>query len=342
MQLNHENLYSGLFLNMPAILNEGYPFTVIISMRGGGKTYGALQELVKRGERFMYFRRNVRSLKMCTNKYYHIFRELNMNNGWSIEPDYNAELDLGTFYDAEKDELVGYAASLSTFAGIRSLGSAKALGIKWLVFDEFIPQHDEVRRYDIFDAWSNADETLARNSGDDWPVRRLLMANADSIRGDIVAGYAIGDAYMLMQEAGVEVLEYSPDMLLLRPGCEELARKKADTPLYRVTSGTNFAEVALANTFLIEDRKAIGKRALGEYNPVCSIRGIHIYKHKSRPEYYVSAIPAGKLKQYGRGETDLKRYIRENTPVWRAYLKNRVFYESLQVQTLFRRLYDED
>lgn len=338
-----DNLYTGMYLNMPVILDLNFPYTVIISMRGGGKTYGALQEMVRRRERFIYFRRTDRSLKMCVSPYYHVFRELNVNNGWDIEPDYNRELNLGVFRDNKSEEIIGYAANLSTFAGIRSIGSAKALGIKWLIFDEFIPQQGEIRRYDIFDAWSNADETLTRNSADDWPVRRLLMANADTIRGDIVSGYNIGDAYMHMQESGQEVLAVSMDMLLLRPGCAELAAFKADTPLYRVTSGSHFNDVALKNKFTISDRSKIGKKNLAEFTPVCGINGIYVYRHKNRRgEYYISPTAAGKMKLYKEGTAELKRYMRDQTALWRAYLRGKMYYETLQVQTIFLRIYDEE
>lgn len=345
MQNQTENfeMYTGRYINIPAILDLGFPYTIIVAMRGGGKTYGALQEMVNRRERFIYFRRTDRSLKMCVSPYYHVFRELNLNNGWKIEPDYNRELNLGVFRDPESEEIIGYAANLSTFAGIRSIGSAKALGIKWLIFDEFIPQQGEAKRYNIFDAWSNADETLTRNSSDDWPVRRLLMANSDTIRGDVIAGYGIGDTYMMMQETGQEITAYSQDMVLLRPGCAELAAFKADTPLYRVTAGSHFSDVALRNTFLISDRSKIGKRNLGEYTPVCGINHIFIYRHKTRRgEYYVSPTAAGKMKIYKEGSAETKRYLRDQTALWRAYLKGKMYYETLQVQTVFLQIYDEE
>ena len=312
-EIQIDNLYTaGGFINLPAVLALGYKYTIIISLRGGGKTYGALQEMIDSASRFMYFRRNDRSMKMCISPEFHLYKELNEVRGWDIRPRYDRDLGIGKFI--QDNDVAGYVANLSTFASIRSIGNVRALGIKWLIFDEFIPQPDE--------------------------VRRLLMANSDTIRGDIVAGYRIGDAYMMMQEEGIEALEYSPDMLLLRPGCAELAARKADTALYRVTAGSEFADVALHANFLIEDRPHIKRKNLQEYKAIAAINGICIYKHKARSEWYVSERISGKPKIYKAGEIDKARYMRENLPIWTAHLRNKIYYESLQAQTQFFKIYD--
>lgn len=330
------DLYTaGGFLNLPAVLQLGYKYTVIISMRGGGKTYGALKYFADTGERFIYFRRNLKSLKMCTSPDFHIFRPINQNEGKNISTRFDRSLEIGYFFDDQA--LLGYAVNLSTFAGIRSIGSASSLGVSWLCFDEFIPQADEIRRYDLFEAWRNAEETLVRNdaiTGSE--PRRLLMANADTIRGDIVRGYRIDDVYMEMQEAGIEALEYTPDMLLLRPGCEDLVKAKQNTALYRVSDDNG---VMLHNTFRISDRPNIRKKPLAEYRPVCVIHGICIYRHKSRPEYYVSETISGKPKIYKDGEAAVKRYQTDNPAIARAWLRNRIFYESVHAQSLLYDIY---
>lgn len=334
--LQIENLYTaGGFLNLPAVLQLGYKYTIIISMRGGGKTYGALKYCIDTGEKFIYFRRNLKSLKMCASPAFHIFRPINTNEDRNILPHFDRSLEIGSFW--EDSELMGYAVNLSTFAGIRSIGSASALGVSWLIFDEFIPQADEIRRYDLFEAWRNAEETLVRNDAiTGTEPRRLLMANADTIRGDIVRGYRIDDTYLFMQENGIEAIEASPDMLLLRPGCEALVQAKQDTALYRVSDDNG---VMLQNKFHIEDRPNIGKRPLAEYRPLCVVHGVCIYRHKSRPEYYISETISGKPKIYREGETSIKRFQNDNPAVARAWLRNKIYYESVHCQSLLLDIY---
>lgn len=332
-----KDLYTaGGFLNLPAVLQLGYKYTIIISMRGGGKTYGALKYFTDTGEKFIYFRRTLKSLRMCCSPDFHVLRPLEQDTGKHFTARFDNSLEIGYFYEEEKT--AGYAVNLSTFAAIRSIGSASALGVSWLCFDEFIPQPDEVKRYDLFEAWRHAEETLIRNDAiHGTEPRRLLMANADTIRGDIVRGYRIDDAFMEMQESGIEAAEFTPDMLLLRPGCEELAALKSRTSLYRVSDDN---DVMLHNRFTIEDRPKVGRKSITEYKAVCTIGGICIYRHKSRAEYYISETVSGKPKIYRNEPADLRRYIRENTNVWRAYLRNKVYYETLHAQTLFLRLYD--
>ena len=330
------DLYTaGGFLNLPAVLQLGYKYTIIISMRGGGKTYGALKYCLETGEKFIYFRRNMKSLKMCASPAFHMFRPINKDLNRDVQPRFDNGLEIGYF--VEQGETVGYAVNLSTFAGIRSIGSASSIGVKWLIFDEFIPQSEEIRRYDIFEAWRNAEETLIRNdalTGDE--PRRLLMANADTIRGDIVRGYRIDDIYMNMQENGIEALELNENMLLLRPGCDELVKAKQGTALYQVSDQNG---VMLHNTFKIDDRPMIGKKKLTEYKPVCVVHGICIYRHKSRPEYYVSEIISGKPKIYKDSAASVLRYKTDNPAVARAWLRNKIYYESVHAQSVFLDIY---
>lgn len=330
------DLYTaGGFLNLPAVLQLGYKYTIIISMRGGGKTYGALKYCLETGEKFIYFRRNMKSLKMCASPAFHMFRPINKDLNRDVQPRFDSGLEIGYF--VEQGETVGYAVNLSTFAGIRSIGSASSIGVKWLIFDEFIPQSEEVRRYDIFEAWRNAEETLIRNdalTGDE--PRRLLMANADTIRGDIVRGYRIDDIYMNMQESGIEALELNENMLLLRPGCDELVTAKQNTALYQVSDQNG---VMLHNIFKIDDRPMIGKKKLTEYKPVCVVHGICIYRHKSRAEYYVSEIISGKPKIYKDSAASVLRYKTDNPAVARAWLRNKIYYESVHAQSVFLDIY---
>ena len=335
-QVEISDLYTaGGFLNLPAVLQLGYKYTIIISMRGGGKTYGALKYCLETGEKFIYFRRNMKSLKMCASPAFHMFRPINKDLNRDVQPRFDNGLEIGYF--VEQGETVGYAVNLSTFAGIRSIGSASSIGVKWLIFDEFIPQAEEIRRYDIFEAWRNAEETLIRNdalTGEE--PRRLLMANADTIRGDIVRGYRIDDIYMNMQESGIEALELNENMLLLRPGCDELVTAKQNTALYQVSDQNG---VMLHNTFKIDDRHMIGKKRLTEYKPVCVVHGICIYRHKSRPEYYVSETISGKPKIYKDSAAAVLRYKTDNPAIARAWLRNKIYYESVHVQSVFLDIY---
>lgn len=324
------------YLNMEAVLALGYPFTVIVALRGGGKTYGALSWMLDHNKRFLYFRRTRNATEIACTAQFNLFKKLNSDKGYNVETSYSAKLGIGTF--TRDGETAGYIASLSTFAALRSIDGSD---IDFLVFDEFIPQPEEAHRFDLFTAWSNADETIGRNRESDGlqPCRRLLMANSDLIYGDIIAGYNIGDAYLWMQETGTEAVEISKDMLLLRPGMAELMERKKDTSLYRVTAGSDFARVALENQFKIEDRERIKKQPLNEYAAFCRIRGITFYKHKSLQKMYVSRRSKGRPKTYQDTDSDFKRFLNDNPGIWPCYLNKRMIFEDLGAQQIFLKLF---
>lgn len=335
--LDAAGLYTGSgYLNFEYILGLGFPYTFVVSMRGGGKTFGALSWCYDHEKYFIYFRRNKNALSVVTDPRYQIFKAINRVKGCEV----SATLEKGMLgHFTEGDREIGLAAALSTFGGIRSIS---AEDVEVMIFDEFIPQAEERRTYDLFSAWVHADESITRNRVPDGlpEPRRLLLANTDRIHGDILAGYGIIDAYYEMQETGVELAAFSEDILLVFPKCETLAEEKEDTALYRTTRGTEFHDVALSNRFKIEDKTRITKRPLQEYVPVAAIEGICVYAHKSRPgEYYISETISGAPKRYENTDADHRRFLRANSALWLAMLRNKVYYQNLRCQNIIGKVY---
>ena len=326
------------YLDMGAVASAPYPFIILVSARGGGKTYGILEFCIKADIRFMYFRRTQRILELITDPALHPFKKINNNNSWEIAPEYSK--GIGRFYDKGLgDKFCGYAGALSTFANIRGFDGSD---IELIIFDEFIPEENERITFNMFSALANAVETIGRNRELEGkpPVKVLLLSNSDLIYGDIVAGFDIGDELLRMQEEGIEQIEKSADMLLIMPKGEGFKEKKKDTALYRVTEGTDFSRVALDNNFKVHDRKHIKKRPLLEYRPVASLFGICIYKHKNGLHYYISDKETGSPKKYESTETDRRRFLRDYPYLWKAYQKKKIYFESVKVQTVYKKLFD--
>lgn len=326
------------YLDMGAVAAAPYPFIVIVSARGAGKTYGILEHVIKNGIKFMYFRRTAAILDIVTDKHLHPFKRLNKNNNWEIYP--RTEKGIGYFYDKLNDDrFCGYAGALSTFANIRGFDGSD---IDLIIYDEFIPQENERQMFNAFIALSHAHETIGRNRELEGmePVKTLLLSNSDVIYGDIVAGFDIGGDLLRMQEEGIEQMEKSPDMLLIMPQAEAFREEKAKTALYRVTAGTDFSNVALDNKFKIHDRKNIGSRPLVEYRPIASIYGICIYRHKHNGWYYVSEKVSGAPKEYDANETERRRFLRDNPAIWRAYQRKKIVFENIKVQTVYKNLFE--
>lgn len=326
------------YLDMGAVISSPYPFIVMVSSRGGGKTYGTLEACINQDIRFIYFRRTQRILEIITDPTLHPFKKINTNNRWEIIPEYKK--GIGRFYDELHDHAFkGYAAALSTFANVRGFDGSD---IELIIFDEFIPEETERITFNMYTALLNAIETIGRNREMEGrpPVKVLLLSNSDLIYGDIVAGFDIGDDLLRMQEEGLEQLEKSADMLLIRPKGEDFKKAKAVTALYRVTKGSEFSRVSLDNEFKIHDRIKLRTRPLAEYRPIAAIYGICIYRHKNNGSYYVTDKVSGAPAQYESTETDRRRFLRDHPAIWRAYQKRKIVFESIRVQTIYKKLFE--
>lgn len=330
------NLYlPNKYLDMGAIISAPYPFIIVISNRGGGKTYGSLKYCTDEQLKFMYLRRTKTILELIMDPLYQPFKRINRDTGRQIESEYGK--GVGHFTDRETGEIVGYAAALSTIANIRGFDGSD---IEVIIWDEFIQEPGERVTFNQLTAFLHAVETINRNRELEGrpPVKCLMLSNSDLIYSDVISGLGIGEQLYQMQQTGTEIEEASPELLLIMPHLDEFREQKADTALYRLTAGTAFSSVALDNTFAIEDRRLIGKKDLRQYKPVCSVSGITFYKAKAGGSWYASRHRSGSPKEYEDTDADTKRFRREQIAVYLAFTKRRLYFEDVDVQTRFREL----
>ena len=323
------------YLDMAGILRDPHPFIIVVGARGTGKTYGALTGALDLKKRFMYFRRTQKIIDAVTDPALHIFKRINSDRQLDIAP--QSSRGLVRFMDG--DETIGYAAGLSTFANVRGFDGSD---IDLIIYDEFIPEPTERVMFNAYTALLNAIETIGRNrelEGRE-PVKTVLLSNSDLIYSDIVSGLKIGDRLLAMQESGVEILDVSPELLLIRPAGEAFREMKKETALYRLTAGGAYSSVALDNAFPIEDRDRIKSRPLAEYKPIAAISGICLYKHKTGSTWYVTDRITGAPKLYASDPADEKRFIREQGAAWKAHIRRKVFFSGVDVQTRFKQLFE--
>lgn len=330
------NLYLGNhYLDMGAIIKAPYPFIMVISGRGGGKTYGSLLYCIENKVKFLYLRRTKTILELITDPRYQPFKRINTDTGRDIRSEYGK--GIGSFTDGETGELVGYAAALSTIANIRGFDGSD---IELIIWDEFIPEPGERVTFNQLSAFYHAVETIGRNRELEGrpSVKSILLSNSDLIYSDVISGLGIGEQLYQMQQTETEILEASPELLLIMPKLDDFREQKADTALYRLAAGTAFSSVALDNSFAIEDRRLIGKKDLRQYKPVCSVSGITFYKAKAGGSWYASRHRSGSPKDYEDTDADIRRFRREQTAVFLAFSRRKLFFQDVDVQTRFREI----
>lgn len=295
-----KNLYlkSG-YLNIPYILRFPVPFIFCVGGRGTGKTYGALKYVLESGEKFIYMRRTQSQSDLINKPDFSPFKSVARDMGIDIisEPvtKYNAAFYRGTRADDKvvpDGAPIGYTLALSTVSNLRGFDMTDCT---LLIYDEFIPEKHERPLKNEAAALFNAYETINRNrelSGSA-PLKVLCLANANDINNPIFAELGIVDKVYSMQRKKQTVSINEPRgyaVVLLSDS--PISDRKRETALYKLTSGSDFEEMAIDNSYGVdfERRKNIN---LLEYIPLCTVEGITIYKHKSETRYYCTTHRSG-------------------------------------------------
>lgn len=329
------------YLNMPGIADEGYPFTFVVSGRGFGKTYGALDDVKKNDIPFMYMRRTQTQLDMCTIEDFSPFKTLNRDRGWNVKL---KKLQKNSVFFTENPEGIkihGYACALSTVANLRGFDASD---IERIIYDEFIPERHEKPIKNEAEALWNAYETMNRNRelNGRKPIQLLCLANSNKLDNPIFESLGLINIADKMTKTGNEC--YRDDnrgILLIMPSRSAIGEKKRNTVLYRLTKGSEYSQMALDNSFRI-NRQHIAPRPIVEYTPVCSIGELCIYRHKSNRRLYATTHKTGAFKnQYSTSDSDILRYRRTFNSHWDLYIDDIIDFEDVLAETLFLKYWDE-
>lgn len=324
------------YLDIHSILSEAMPFNFIVGGRGIGKTYGALKECIESGRRFLLLRRTQAQADLISKPEFSPFKKLCDDNGWQITTfpvtKYNALI--GDYDYNEDDKLVrvgakiyGYTAALSTFSNLRGFDASD---VDTIIYDEFIPELHERPIKNEFSALMNCYETVNRNrelQGKP-PVQLVCLANANDVGNPVFVGLDLVKTGMKMLD---KKWEYTKDskrgILLLMLQRSPISAGKANTALYRLTSGTEFSKMSLNNEFSYNEVGNIRPMPLNEFKPVAIVGKLCIYKHKSKQQFYCSTHKSGSPPEYGDGPQDLRRFKKAFGWVYVEYLKNNIFFE---------------
>lgn len=326
------------YLDVEKILSYKIPFNFIIGGRGTGKTYGALKTAYINDIRFMLMRRTQAQCDLINKPEFNPYKTICSDLGVSIDvksiSKYNALIyeDLGE--DLEEKTL-GYTCALSTISNMRGFDASD---VTLLLYDEFIPERHERALKNEGSAFLNAYETINRNrelQGKD-ALQVLCLANAFNIANAIFLELGLVGICERMQTKGQELyINKERGILIALLNKSEISKQKANTALYRITSGA-YAEMALANDFSYNSTDDIKSKGLKEFKLLCTVGEISIYKHKSQRKYYVSEHRTGTADLFKSDEVGLKRYQKKyGLILFSAYMRGNVTFENMLTKSLF-------
>ncbi len=272
--------------------------------RGIGKTYSAIDYAVNSGHRMLYIRSTEKQIQLSLspdrgnpfkkwasdhNRIIYIRGGSDIND---IVEVVTSETEEGA---AETENILGYAAALSTFENLRGVDFSQ-IGI--ILYDEFIQA--QPFRFDAFRAFLNLYESVNRNrelTGAE-PVQVFFLANTQDLNNDILFGFDLIGAIEQMKRTGQQ--RYSRGDIYVELCDSEISKRKEKSVLYRnLPDDDTYKREALKNEFSRNDFTGLGKpKNLREYRPLCNIDNIGILSHKSSRKYYCSAALSNKVPSF--------------------------------------------
>lgn len=324
------------WVNWESILNDGpWPFLMMVGPRGTGKTYGIMRYLIEHEIKFVYVRRMQTQLDMCATVSGNPFRKICADTGRTILPFRSGKLlEFRSDRDAEP---VAVGCALSTVATVRGFDFS---GYDYIVFDECIPMVGEKPIKNEFSAFLNFYETVNRNRELEGsaPVSCIMLGNANQLLNPYYTGWNFTKKALRMI-AGRQMVYQTPDrsrlMILLLQS--PISARKKDTALYQ-NANNGFISMAIDNAFRTDPTK-IASKPIAEYKHLVSVGEIGIYRHKDRPEYYVSSICS--VPYYDDYGIKLKLFRSDFAHLRALYLiKQNFVFETYENELMFREYFN--
>lgn len=345
--MREKDLYlSNSYLNIPEILNLPVAFIYIIGARGIGKTYGILEYLILNKIKFLYLRRLQTQIDLITKPAFNPFKKLNSDKNWDIYPYSVSKNNYGfynTVYDSlknkrvpvEGEDMLGISGALSTFSNARGFDASD---VDFIFYDEFVPEEVESKLRGEADAFFNLIETVNRNRELEGkpPCRVVCASNSTDAANSIFMALNLVTTVMKMQYHGEQIrIIKEREIGLIVPSHSPISEAKKETALYKMTTGTAFADSALENKFINNTPTSIRQRPLQEYKPIVIAGELCIYKHKSNKRYYVSNHMSGNPDRYNASEKELAIFRKRYSNLQTAVYRENIDYENYACELLF-------
>lgn len=304
--------------------------SIIIGGRGIGKTYSALDYLIREKKRFMYMRNTKQQIMECCSDFGNPFKRLNKDKGYNIT--LQVEKDHVNIIN-EDLEVIGYASPLSVFENLRG---ADLSDVDYVLFDEFIENRKLM--FDQFKAFVQMRETVGRNRElfGEPPLYCILLSNSQSLNSPILAGYdLIGDIEAMIRTSQRKMKR--KNILVLLPE-SEISELKKKTSTYEGIEKTRIYRENIENKFANDSFYGVIKRNIREYIPMCKIDDFYIYRHKSTGRKYVCSINAINIPEYSSKDNALAFYQSLGRFLPMEYANGNVEFSDFTTKTKFMKI----
>lgn len=343
------------YVNMKKIFKLPEAFIFVTGARGTGKTYGGMEclldhEILPEGRKFIYMRRTSKQLEIALTPEMNPFKPLNEKRKGTpeIHP-FSINKYISGFYktvineDGDLEPLdgvpIGIAIPLSTFASVRGI-SAEDVDV--MFYDEFIPQRDERKMKNEYEALLNAYETINRNRELQGrpPVKLIAVSNSNDIANPVYMGARVIKDVIDMRRKKVNCKEFPKrNMALIDIQDSPISLQKANTALYQFAKDTQFTEMAIYNDYgyIESNTKSLPHR---ELVPLYRVGEIQIDRWKGHDNYYVTSQFHGSVKEsYSTSDIDIRRFSIAHRDVVTYYYLNAIVFEDFYLESVFIKMF---
>lgn len=325
------------YINMYGLITNTWPFLFITGARGTGKTYGGLKsirELQTEGSIncFLYLRRTQVETDIISGEDMNPFKKINTDTGSNITMK-NIRQGIYGFYANE--ELIGYAAALSTFRNLRGFDFSD---VDIIFYDEFIPEPGARPIKDEAGVLFNVYESVNRNRELEGaaPVKLVCCSNSNELGNALFMELGIlSKLEKLTMSGGGTFRDPKRGLMVVILKDSPISKRKEKTALYKLTGSGAFADMALKNVFQDNDRDAIRPQALTEYgsSPIVTLDGVAIYRHKSKNLYYCCMYDGE--PEFTTRARDMERFNLKYYYLWNRYIDGELLFENYLTKQIF-------
>lgn len=337
------------WINMPDFINHPARFVFIYAARGTGKTYGALEYVIKNKIPHMYLRRLQAQLEIINKKEFSPYKEPFGDMGEEFISQPVTKNNYGIYLTGEDEagkivpgERIGYTGALSTLANLRGF-SAEEIEIMFL--DEFIPEEQERPIKGELTVLLNAYETINRNRElKGKPALKLVcMANSNNIANPYFIGLRLVERALKMEESQQQYY-YDPERSLLLAGIKnsKISEAKSATALYQLMGQeSDFNRMALRNKYNIAVRSPIKHPKLTAL--VCVVNfdeiGVWAYKGDSKQAFHVMFHNDKTADSYHINDINKRIICQRYAFLWLAYVDGLVSFENFMCEVLLQKVF---
>ena len=335
------------WLNFEYIMNKPAFMIIILGKRQVGKTYGALQCMLRNDIQHVLLRRTTAELDL-------ISASPDLNPYKAFEPEFH----VGLFKQNKKlcricdwlpdpegraipDMQRGIATSLAEIAHMRGFSGRVFTD---LVFDEFIPEKGVITRKTEGDSFLNAYTTINGNRELEGlpPLRAWLLANTNRIDSPILEALEVTDAILYMRRKGLEELMLDNGYFIVQPFSQKITDLRADTALMRsINKKSDFFKMAMENEFAYDESPYVKTMPLKGMTPAWSFED-KIFCWQRSGGYYICRAPfkTPYAPKYSNSRVDKERLSMEFPWMKPYYYAAGIAFSDLAVLAIFKQIFD--